>query len=127
MLGTSTRDTMNEPEITPDERRAIHKTLRLFDVIRSVDPTMPMGTVASFLHVAYNEGQSVRDLEVLGFSSSAASNHARYLGEGVSRSGKPGLGLISLRKPTNDHRRGLLSLTPKGEMLAAQIHNVVGR
>ncbi len=118
---------MNEPDLTPGQRQAIRKTLRIFDVIRSVDPTMPIATFASFLHIASHEDLAVRDLTVLGFSKAAASNHVKYLGEGIARSGKPGLGLVTAIKPHADHRRRLLSLTPKGELLASQLRNVVDR
>ena len=118
---------MNESNLTADERRAVNKTLRMFDVFRSVDPTMPIGTIASFLHVASNEGLAVRDLEALGFSKASASNHARHLGEGVARAGRQGLGLVAHNLDPKDVRIKRLSLTPKGELLAAQIANVVRR
>ena len=117
---------MNEPDLTAGERRAIHQTLRLLEVFRSVDPHMPAGAIASFLHVAYNEGQTERDLQTLGISKASANNHARYLGEGTGRDGKPGVGLIAAHQVADD-RAKRLSLTPKGELLALQLANVVGR
>ncbi len=116
---------MNEPEITPDERRANHKSLRIFEVLRSVDPLMPIGAAVAFLQVALNEEQSVGELESKDTGRASTSRYGKYLGEGTNRAGKPGLGLLAKRRPNEDHRVRLLSLTPKGEMLVAWLHNVV--
>lgn len=53
--------------------------------------------------------------------------HAKYLGEGTARDGKPGLGLIAHCLDSKDFRIKRLSLTAKGELLAAQFRNVVSR
>lgn len=118
---------MNESELTPDIRRAIDKSLRVLDVLRSVDPHMPIGAAVAFLQVAENEEQAVGELQSEDTGRSSTSRYGKYLGDGTTRAGKPGLGLLTKRRPNEDHRVRLLSLTPKGEMLVTWLHNVVSR
>ena len=110
---------------TPDERRALSRTLRLLDLFRSVDPNMPLGAAVGFLSIASRSETSVSDLKEVGISRSPATYHAKYLGEHHDRNGRPGKGLVSSCLSMTDRRRRMLSLTSKGELLATQIENVL--
>ena len=127
MLAPSMKDAMTNSDLTADDRRTIDKTLRVFDVLRAVDPKMTIGAAVAFLQVALNEEQAVGELESEGTGRSSTSRYGKYLGDGTNRAGKPGLGLLTKRRPNEDHRVRLLSLTPKGEMLVTWLHNVVSR
>ena len=59
--------------------------------------------------------------------ASPATHHAKYLGEHHDRNGRPGKGLVESRLSGADGRSRMLSLTPKGELLALQIENVMAR
>ncbi len=118
---------MTPSTFTADERRALNRTLRLLDLLRVVDPNMPLGAAVSFLCVASRSETSVSDLKEVGISRSPATYHAMYLGEDHDRNGRPGKGLVSSRLSGTDRRRRMLSLTPKGELLALQIESVMAR
>jgi hypothetical protein len=126
-LPTITRAPMTPSTLTADEQHAVQRTLRLFEILRELDPNMPLGAAVSFLAIASRSETCVSDLKEVGVTRSPATYHAMYLGEDHDRTGKPGLGLVSSRLAGTDRRRRMLSLTPKGELLAGQIEAVMAR
>ena len=103
------------------ERIAIDKSLRVLQLLQSVDPDITLGAALCFLKIAQSDGISVGDLRTGGeFAQSSATRYAQYLGRGgVDR--RPGVDLVSVETDPLDARRKVLRANARGQLLAQQI------
>lgn len=90
-------------------------------VVRILDDSMPVQTLAVFLEIAKNEGISVSELGAkTGLAGSSASRNVAALSDWHWLK-KPGLGLVATVADPMDMRRKAVKLTPKGKQLIDQI------
>jgi len=85
--------------------------------LRAHNEDMTVAAAISFLMVAMFEGRSLREYaDMLGCSHSTMSRHLLDLGE-QNRKREPGMMLIEQRPDTDDRRKNVYCLTPKGKAL----------
>jgi DNA-binding MarR family transcriptional regulator len=103
------------------ERIAIDKSLRVLQLLQSVDPDITLGAALCFLKIAQSDGMSIGDLRTGGeFVQSSATRYAQYLGKGgVDR--RLGVDLVSVTRDPLDGRRKVLRANERGQLLAQQI------
>lgn len=94
---------------------------------------MPIGISVAFLGAAIwgfdprdpNDPLTLEDLASrLGFSATTVSQHMRYLGPGY-REGTPGLGLVGTARNSDNGRKKIFYLTPRGRGLLSQIEFIL--
>lgn len=94
-------------------------------LVRMLDDSIPVQTVAVFLEVAKNEGISVKDLaDKCGLAPSSASRNVAALSNWHWLK-KPGLGLLETQDDPQDLRKKTVRLTPKGKTLVKQLVEIV--
>ncbi|MGL5935042.1 MAG: hypothetical protein ACRCZI_05410 [Cetobacterium sp.] len=95
--------------------------------IRLLDDEMQTQTLDFLLRVAaHPEGVSQVDIAArVGLSSSALSRNCEILGEGITKKGKPGLGLINTEEGWPDRRRKTMKLTAKGQRFVEQLIRIL--
>lgn len=107
--------------------KGLHAILELLELLRAVDPEMPMGAARTLLLVASEEGMSVADLHRRGgMALSSASRYHQYLGD-EDRHGRPGLGLVVVYPSLEDSRKKTIRLTPRDRQLVANLSTAVGK
>ncbi|MER8948290.1 MULTISPECIES: hypothetical protein [unclassified Mesorhizobium] len=94
---------------------------------------VPIGISVAFLGAAIwgfdprdpNDPLTLEDLaDRLGFSPTTISQHMRYLGHGY-REGTPGLGLVGTVRNSDNGRKKIFYLTPRGRGLLSQIEFIL--
>ena len=95
------------------------------NLIRVLDPETPGQVVVAFLYVASHNRCHKQALEqALQLSTASASRCCDYLSK-QHRLGKPGLDLVDKVRDPSDGRRLELHLTPRGELIAQQLKEVI--
>jgi DNA-binding MarR family transcriptional regulator len=102
----------------------IHAMLKEFMIACEDRQMMPLQYLTSFLLVAQEEGLPVQDYaERARVSKSVMSRHLLDIGD-RTRTGEPGLGLVTSRpKPMNLREHEVL-LTPKGRALVGRMRHI---
>ena len=101
--------------------------IQVLEVLRRLDPDMPIQYVLSFLTVAQNEGLSIRELsERLGIAQSSASRNVAALSRWRG-TGKPGHGLVLSREDPRERRRKVVTLTAGGRALVEELGDLLAR
>lgn len=100
---------------------AVNKQLKIFEIFKTLDYTMPVGQMLFFLTAAKLEGHPLQDI-----ASSAdipTSTASRYLTNCSIRlrDGTPGLGLLRATENPDNRRMKIIELTSKGRQLLEQI------
>ena len=95
--------------------KAIQRLIRVIDVLRTLDPELPVQHAAAFLAVSSNEGMSqARLAREVSFSRSSADRFCARFSQKGWPEGRPGLGLIEVLTGPEDARLRPMHLTPKG-------------
>lgn len=90
------------------------------------NPKMPMQQITMLLHVMARKEVSMSDLmNLMAVEQSSVSRNAAILGQGQNPR-EPGYGLVKAYEDPFYRRRKLVSLTPRGEALKAEIDNIPG-
>jgi DNA-binding MarR family transcriptional regulator len=77
--------------ISKEDQKDLERLLRVLDVLRGLNPTMPIQLAQTLLLVALNEGASLSDLaQKIDAKNSTISRHLRDLGA-RNRKLEPGL------------------------------------
>ena len=104
---------------------SLHKAERVLAEFRKIEPEILATQIQMFLLVAMFPGSTAKDLcERVGISQSSGSRNIAALGK-VHRYGKPGYGLVQQEEDPRERRRKLITLTPKGRVLAAEIVKIM--
>ncbi|MER9852265.1 hypothetical protein NKJ55_34265 [Mesorhizobium sp. M0106] len=103
--------------------------------MKTVAKDMPIGVTLAFLGAALwgqdrhdtTDPLTLEDLGVrIGVSPTTISQHLRYLSYGY-REGTPGLGLVATAENTDNHRKKVFFLTPKGRGLVNQLQFIFSK
>lgn len=100
---------------------AINKQLKIFELFKALDITMPVGQMAFLLTAAKLEGQSLA--EIASSSNTPASTASRYL-TNLSvkrREGSGGLGLLRATENPDNRRQKIIELTSAGRELIEKL------
>lgn len=100
----------------------LEKLKQVVDLLRAIDPELPMSVLVCFLTVAETgrERVQVRDVQAkTGLSQSSLSRALTYLGDRHWKRDalKGGIELVAQYVDPEDRRARLVALTPKGESL----------
>lgn len=100
---------------------AINKQLKIFEIFKDLDYTMPVGQMVFFLTAAKLEGQSLQD--IARDSETAVSTASRYLTNlsVKSRVGTKGLGLLRAYENPDNRRMKIIELTSEGRQLIEKL------
>ena len=103
----------------------IATVIRVLEAFRRYDPDMPIQYALSFLTIAQHEGLSMGDLaQRLGIAQSSASRNIAALSRWHSF-GKAGHDLVEAQEDPRERRRKIVSLTPRGHRLVADLKALV--
>jgi len=106
---------------SPDQTSTANALLRAFNRLRDLHSDMTLLQASFLMYVARSPGVSQRALyEALGSNDSVASRTLAILSDVGSRN-TPGLGLINMRPNPQDRRERVVTLTPKGNRLMADL------
>jgi len=103
--------------------------------LMNVSRDMPLGVSLAFLGSAIwgqdrddlSDPLTLEDLAArVGASPSTISQHLRYLSYGY-RAGTPGLGLVETAENTDNRRKKVFYLTPKGKGLVSQLQFIFSK
>lgn len=101
--------------------------IQVLEVLRRLDPDMPIQYALSFLTVAQNEGLSIRELsERLGIAQSSASRNVAALSRWRGP-GKPGHDLVLSEEDPRERRRKVVTLTAEGRALVEELGDLLAR
>jgi hypothetical protein len=107
--------------VTPNDKRVVQTLLWALKPLSNLRRSIPLPYAIAFLTVALEEGKAVgayaRDLD---FNRYVMSRYMQCIGE-KSRSGGPGLGLVTIKRTTGYPTRTEVFLTEKGRAVAAQV------
>jgi DNA-binding MarR family transcriptional regulator len=104
-----------------NDARELNTIMRLVETFRTVDAVLPAQMAQCFLAVAIRPGLTAQNLaEMTSLSQAAVNRNIRALGK-RHRYDKPGLELIEAVPDPAEPRRNIMSLTAKGEKLAAEL------
>lgn len=95
--------------------------LNVLEILREVDPTMPIQTAVVFLSVASNEGLSMTELwKTAKISQASCSRNVAAL-SAWSRFSTSGHDLVVAKEDPLERRRKVVFLTAKGKKLAKRM------
>ena len=101
------------------------KLCRIHELFRIQDTEVPGQLVSVFCFIASHDPCHLQTIEkALGMTPNSTSRNTDWLSS-YHRLGKPGMGLIFKRKDPHNHRRRLVSLTPKGQIMVNQIKEIL--
>jgi hypothetical protein len=113
--------------IAPTDKRVVQTLLWALKPFSNLRRSIPLPYAITFLTVALEEGKPVgayaRDLD---FNRYVMSRYMQCIGE-KSRSGGPGLGLVTIKRTTGYPTRTEVFLTEKGRAVAAQVFDNLRR
>ena len=117
---------------TPEQKATLSKTIQLLEIFRSLDPTteITLGEVASLIQIAIAEqrdGSSVTITELAdkaGVSLASSSRYVKALST-QDRQGREGLGLVSSVRDPSDDRRKIVTMTPDGNKVLANVIKIM--
>jgi hypothetical protein len=113
--------------IAPTDKRVVQSLLWALKPLSNLRRSIPLPYAITFLTVALEEGKPVgayaRDLD---FNRYVMSRYMQCIGE-KSRSGGPGLGLVTIKRTTGYPTRTEVFLTEKGRAVAAQVFDNLRR
>jgi DNA-binding MarR family transcriptional regulator len=102
------------------------KLLRVTEELRKLDPEMPLQQITLLILVALQPGVTMKELsERMGMSQSTMSRNCAALGK-THRIGVPGKGLITTAEDPYERRRKIVTLTPKGKLVAGSLSELIG-
>ena len=114
------------PIVNEIEAEKLRRLLSALAHFRQLNETMPLQYVISFLIVATNEGQGVKDYsKMLGVNPTTMSRHLLDIGP-RNRQMNDGYGLVQCRPNATDLRKHEYFITPKGKLLLDKILRYLG-
>lgn len=108
-------------------KSALQKTTRVMNEFRKLDPEMAIQQVQTFIFCALNEPKdiSVKDIaDSLGFSQASASRNIASF-TSWNRHRRQGHGLLDTREDPMNRSRKVITLTPKGKLVAQAITEII--
>jgi DNA-binding MarR family transcriptional regulator len=100
----------------------VNKHLKVVDVFRALDPTMPIGQVKMFLEAAKNEQSTLSELaERSGLALATASHYLTNMMV-MDRYKKKGLDVLDAYENPMNRRQKLVVLTERGRKLIDQLN-----
>jgi DNA-binding MarR family transcriptional regulator len=110
----------------PSQHLNLKKLNQVFSAFRSsLDGSIPLQLVQTFIVVAENEGKGVNDLsDLVGTNKSTMSRHLLDLSDKL-RTGAPGYGILKRSADPKNLRSVHYSVTPKGRLLLNQINDIL--
>jgi hypothetical protein len=113
--------------IAPTDKRVVQTLLWALKPLANLRRSIPLPYAITFLTVALEEGKPVgayaRELD---FNRYVMSRYMQCIGE-KSRSGGPGLGLVTVKRTTGYPTRTEVFLTEKGRKVADQVFSQMAR
>lgn len=108
-------------EMLSQEEKSLLKLSRLMELFRStLDETVPIQLVHTFLVAARNEGKGVVELsELVGTNKSTMSRHLLDLADRL-RNKQPGYGVLERKTGGQDLRAVTYKVTHKGRLILSQ-------
>lgn len=112
---------LRKSAFTNDELKTLSRVLAVLSPFRNIRATMPLQYIVSFLLVATDEGQSVKEYaRRASVSKSVMSRHLLDIGE-RNRYMEKGHELVEFRINPTDMREHQVFLTDKGKRLAHEL------
>jgi DNA-binding MarR family transcriptional regulator len=103
----------------------LYRLLKVEQLFRLTDEEVPAQLVTVFCYIAsHNPCHMLAIQEDVGLSCNSVSRNTDWLST-THRLGKPGMGLITKEVDPINARRKLVSLTPKGQIMADQIKAIL--
>lgn len=105
--------------------RRYERLRRAIDLLRTFDNEIPGQVISVFFYVCARNGCKTTPMpKDLGLAQSSISRCTDWLSD-YHRLGKPGMGLILKKRDPADRRVKRLWLTTKGELVKAQIEDLL--
>ena len=107
---------------------SLKKFQQAMNVLRMLDPNMPMATVSAFVEICQHDDIEMKDLqERADLSYSSLSRAVASLSDKhwIKKSNKEGLGRIETFESEEDRRRKLVRLTQKGRSMKSTIEELL--
>lgn len=109
------------------KERQLVRLMRVVDMMRMLDATLPIQTFSAFLVIATKEGQNVTEIGTrIGLGQSSASRNVSALTEWDWRK-KVGLKLVEYRQDPMNLSIKTVWLTAKGKAMVEQITETLER
>lgn len=109
-----------------DKLEALRILVKVADMLRDIDPEMPMQTFRSFLEIALRPGCAVGDIgEALSIASSTASRNVSSLAAWKKYKVAGHLLVETFENPERRQQKNIY-LTPKGQKLVADLAKALG-
>ena len=107
-------------------RRVLVEALALF---RSLNPTITVNEIATFLHACDNEGLTIQELaDMARMTEPTASRSIRSFGPpGSEWARAPACGLVEAFLNPNDGRSRVVHLTAAGRAIREQLDEIIAR
>lgn len=103
----------------------LNKLLGIIEEFRKIDPEMPMQRAATFVHVCLHEGCTMLEIvEAVGQSQASASRNVAALSK-WQRQRRVGPDLINAEEDPYERRRKVVTLTSKGQRIAASLKKLM--
>ena len=120
---SAVRDRYASP--SDDDQRRLTRLIAIFQIMRDINPTLPVSYAQAFLAVALSPGQGpAHYAKALGVVQPVASRTLLEIGK-KARTGGPGLGLVDSQQDPVDLRTLHYYLTPKGRSLFEHIMQIL--
>lgn len=105
--------------------RNFERLRRAIDLLRTLDNEIPGQMISVFFYICARNGCTSTPMpKDIGLAQSSISRCTDWLSD-YHRLGKPGMGLITKRRDAKDRRVMRNWLTPKGELIKAQIEELL--
>jgi DNA-binding MarR family transcriptional regulator len=105
--------------------RRFERLRRSIDLLRTFDNEIPGQVISVFFYICARNGCRTTPMpKELGLAQSSISRCTDWLSD-YHHLGKPGMGLIIKKRNETDRRARRLWLTPKGELVKAQIEELL--
>lgn len=105
------------------ERKAFRRMIQAVKLFRELRDDMPSQAISTFLVVAASPSGSIQMSDLsdrLDMTQSSTSRNVALL-SAIDRRKNPGFGLLKWELDPVDFRKKVVSLTPKGQRLAARL------
>lgn len=103
----------------------LHRSMKLVEVFRELNPKMALQAMTTFLYVAQNDGTgTMKELaELMDVSQGSATRNVQIFLK-KNRHGEAGFDMLDYREDPEHRSRKLLFLTPKGKDFARKLNNL---
>jgi len=112
--------------VSKEQRIALDKTLRICDIFRRMDRTIPLTEMMTFIMVATDDSGTT--LESMGVKLNTALSTMQRLVAAIGafdRDKTPGLNLIAVSVDPTNFAKKIRVLTPKGILIVQEIEQIL--